>query len=60
MLERESKLFKRLNDSAMPLFSSVVHETYEIDTNGGNVGFSVRIVCEPEQQTRLSDTGVSN
>lgn len=35
-------------------------QTYEIDTNGGNVAFSVGIICEAQQQTRLSNTGVTN
>jgi hypothetical protein len=34
--------------------------TYEIDANGGDVGLGVGVVGEPQQQARLSDTGVSN
>jgi hypothetical protein len=34
--------------------------TYKVYTNGGNVGFRVGIIRKTEQQTRLSDTGVSN
>lgn len=35
-------------------------QTYKVNTNGGNVGFSVRIICKSKQQTRLSNTGVSD
>jgi hypothetical protein len=34
--------------------------TYKVNTNGRNVRFSVCIVCESKQQTRLSYTGVSD
>jgi uncharacterized protein YcfJ len=34
--------------------------TYKINANGGNVRLGVRVVGESEQQTRLSDTGISN
>ena len=34
--------------------------TYKVYTNGGNVGFRVGIIRKAEQQTRLSDTGVSD
>jgi len=34
--------------------------TYEVDTNGGNVGFGICIVGEPQEQARLSDTGVTD
>jgi hypothetical protein len=33
---------------------------FEIDTNSGNVRLRVRVVREPEQQTRLSDAGISD
>lgn len=33
---------------------------YKVNSNGGNVGFGVGVVCEPKQQTRLSHTGVSD
>ena len=33
---------------------------YEINTNGGNVGFCVGVIGKSEKQTRLSDTGVSD
>mmetsp|Transcript_17737 Transcript_17737/g.27392 ORF Transcript_17737/g.27392 Transcript_17737/m.27392 type:complete len:256 (-) Transcript_17737:53-820(-) len=33
---------------------------FEINSNGRDVGFSVGIICEPKQQTRFSDAGVSN
>ena len=33
---------------------------FEINTNGGDVGFGVSVVCESEEQTRFTDTGVSN
>lgn len=43
-------------------FSSVrtVISTYEIDTDGRNVGFCVGIVGETQQQARLSNTGVTD
>jgi hypothetical protein len=34
--------------------------TYEINTNGGNVTFSVSVVSKSKQQTGFSDTGISN
>jgi hypothetical protein len=34
--------------------------TYKVYTNSGNVGFRVGIIRKSEQQTGLSDTGVSN
>ena len=34
--------------------------TYKINANGGNIRLGVRVVGESEQQTRLSDTGISN
>eukprot|EP00531_Pseudo-nitzschia_arenysensis_P013583 CAMPEP_0116145440 /NCGR_PEP_ID=MMETSP0329-20121206/16591_1 /TAXON_ID=697910 /ORGANISM="Pseudo-nitzschia arenysensis, Strain B593" /LENGTH=178 /DNA_ID=CAMNT_0003641039 /DNA_START=390 /DNA_END=925 /DNA_ORIENTATION=- len=33
---------------------------FEINTNGGNVGFGVSVVRESKEQTRFTDTGVSN
>ena len=33
---------------------------FEINTNGGDVGFGVSVVCESKEQTRFTDTGVSN
>lgn len=35
-------------------------ETYEVDTDGGDVALSVGIIGEPEQQARLADTRVSD
>jgi hypothetical protein len=35
-------------------------ETYEINTDCGNVGFRVGIVGEPQEKAGLSDTGVSD
>lgn len=37
-----------------------VISTYEIDTDGRNVGFCVGIVGETQQQARLSNTGVTD
>jgi hypothetical protein len=34
--------------------------TYEVNTDGRNVAFRVGIIGESEQQTRLSNTGVSD
>jgi hypothetical protein len=34
--------------------------TYKVYTNGGNVGFRVGIIRKSEQQTGLSNAGVSN
>jgi hypothetical protein len=34
--------------------------TYKVNTDSRNVGFSVCIICESKQQTRLSNTGVSD
>jgi hypothetical protein len=34
--------------------------TYEIDADGGDVGFGVCIVGEPQKQARLSDTGITD
>jgi hypothetical protein len=35
-------------------------KTYEVDTDGGDVALGVGVVCEPEKQARLSDTGVAD
>ena len=37
-----------------------ISSTYEIDTNGGNIRFSVRVIRKSQQETRLSDTGVTD
>ena len=34
--------------------------TYEIDPNGGDVGFGVGVIGEPQQEARLSDAGVTD
>lgn len=34
--------------------------TYEIDTNGGDVGLSVGVIGESQKQARLSNTGVTD
>lgn len=34
--------------------------TYEVDADGRDVGLGVGVVGEPQQQTRLSDTGVTD
>lgn len=34
--------------------------THEVNTDGGDVGLSVGIVGESEEETRLSNTGVSD
>lgn len=34
--------------------------TYEVDTNGRDVGFGVGVIGEPQEQTRLSDTRVTD
>jgi hypothetical protein len=34
--------------------------TYKVNADSRNVGFSVCIICESKQQTRLSNTGVSD
>lgn len=34
--------------------------TYEVNTDGRNVAFRVGVIGETEQQTRLSNTGVSD
>ena len=39
---------------------STTRDTYEIHTDGGDVALRVCVICEPEQQARLSDTGVSD
>lgn len=36
------------------------HPTYEVNTDGGNVALGVSVVCESKQQTRLSDTGITD
>ena len=36
------------------------NKTNKIDTDGGNVGFSIRVVCESQQEARLADTRVAN
>jgi len=33
---------------------------FEVNTNGGDVALGVGVICESEQQTRLSDTGVTD
>ena len=35
-------------------------QTYKIDSNGGDVGLRVGIIGESQQETGLSDTGVSD
>lgn len=35
-------------------------ETYEVDTNGGDVGLSVGIIGKSQQQARLSYTGITD
>jgi hypothetical protein len=39
---------------------AVATSTYEIDTDGGDVTFCVRIIGESKQQARLSNAGVSD
>jgi hypothetical protein len=34
--------------------------THEVNSDGGNVAFGVCVVCEPQQQARLSDTRVTD
>ena len=34
--------------------------SYEVDTNGGDVGLGVGVIGETQQQARLSDTRVSD
>ena len=34
--------------------------THEVDTNSRNVRLGVSVVGKPEQQTRLSDAGISD
>jgi hypothetical protein len=34
--------------------------TYEVDADGGDVGLGVGVIGKPQQQTRLSDTGVTD
>lgn len=34
--------------------------TYKVNTNGGNVAFSVRVIGKTQQQTRLANTGIAN
>ena len=34
--------------------------TYEIDTDSGDVRLGVGIICESQQQTGLSNTGVTD
>ena len=34
--------------------------TYEVDTDGGDIGLGVGIVGETKEQARLSDTGVTD
>jgi hypothetical protein len=36
------------------------HATYEVNTDGRDVALGVGVICESEQQTRLSDTGVTD
>jgi len=33
---------------------------FEVNTDGRNVGFGVSVICESKEQTRFTDTGVSN
>lgn len=35
-------------------------KTNKIDANGGNVRFSVCIICKSQQQTRFSNTRITN
>lgn len=37
-----------------------VRSTYKVNTDGGNIGLSVGIVGESQQQARLSNTGVTD
>lgn len=37
-----------------------VRSTYKVNTDGGDVGLSVGIVGESQQQARLSNTGVTD
>ena len=39
---------------------AVFRDAYEVNTDGGDVALSVRIICKPQQQARLSDTRVSD
>jgi hypothetical protein len=34
--------------------------TYEVDTNGRDIGFGICVVGESKQQARLSDSGVTD
>lgn len=34
--------------------------TYKVNTNGGNVALSVRVIGKTQQQTRLANTGIAN
>lgn len=34
--------------------------TYEVDADSGDVGLSVGVVCESQEQTGLSNTGISD
>lgn len=41
-------------------FSILREQTYEVYANRRNVRLGVRVICKSKQQTRLSNTGVTD
>lgn len=42
------------------LMEQSLKTTHEINSNSGNIGLSVCVISKSEQETRLSNTGVSD